>query len=111
MIDPSAWWGLGTGLVLTTVGLTIRNIFLQVPFHPAGLVIAFSHGRRFWAPFGIVWAIKGALLRIGGVASYRRLMPGGLLILSGIREWETTDLAADFTKYGFVRIWEKTLKK
>lgn len=41
----------------------------------------------------------------------RRLMPGGLLILSGIREWETTDLAADFSEYGFVRIWEKTLKK
>lgn len=40
----------------------------------------------------------------------RRLMPGGLLILSGIREWETTDLAADFSGYGFVRIWEKTLK-
>ncbi|MGI5818388.1 MAG: DUF6785 family protein [Armatimonadota bacterium] len=82
-LDPSAWWGLGTGLVLTTIGLVIRNIFLQVPFHPAGLVIAFSHGRRFWAPFGIVWAIKGALLRIGGVASYRRLMPGFLGIVIG----------------------------
>ncbi|MFW6156437.1 MAG: DUF6785 family protein [Armatimonadota bacterium] len=83
MIDPSAWWGMGTGLVLTTLGLVIRNIFLQVPFHPAGLVIAFSHGRRFWAPFGIVWAIKGGLLRIGGVAAYRRLMPGFLGLVIG----------------------------
>ena len=83
MIDTSAWWGAGAGLVLTLGGVVIRNIFLQVPFHPAGLVIAFSHGRRFWAPFGIVWAIKGALLRIGGVASYRRLMPGFLGIVVG----------------------------
>jgi hypothetical protein len=83
MIDPSAWWGMITGLVLTTVGRVIRNIFLQVPFHPAGLVIAFSHGRRFWAPFGLVWAIKGGLLRIGGVASYRRLMPGFLGLVVG----------------------------
>jgi len=41
----------------------------------------------------------------------RRLMPEGVLILSGIREWETRGLAADFTRYGFIRIWEKTLKK
>jgi ribosomal protein L11 methyltransferase len=41
----------------------------------------------------------------------RRLMAGGLLILSGIREWETKDLVSDFSGYGFVRIWEKTLKK
>lgn len=83
MIDTSAWWGAGTGLVLTVIGLIIRNLFLQVPFHPAGLVIAFSQGRRFWAPFGIVWIIKGLLLRIGGVASYRRLMPGFLGIVIG----------------------------
>lgn len=83
MIDSSAWWGAGSGLVLTLVGLVVRNIFLQIPFHPAGLVIAFSHGRRFWAPFGIVWIIKGILLRIGGVASYRRLMPGFLGVVIG----------------------------
>lgn len=41
----------------------------------------------------------------------RRLMPGGILILSGIREWEAADLTADFTGYGFVQLWEKTLKK
>jgi len=41
----------------------------------------------------------------------RRLMPGGTLILSGIREWEIADLTAHFTEYGFVRIWEKTMKK
>ncbi len=83
MIDASAWWGAGVGLVLTLGGVVLRNIFLQVPFHPAGLVIAFSHGRRFWAPFAIVWAIKGALLRIGGVPSYRRLMPGFLGVVVG----------------------------
>ncbi len=41
----------------------------------------------------------------------RRLKPGGVLIFSGIREWEAKDLIADFTGYGFIRIWEKTLKK
>ncbi len=83
IVDPSAWWGAGSAVVLTLAGLAIRNVFLQIPFHPAGLVIAFSHGRRFWAPFGIVWAIKGILLRVGGVASYRRLMPGFLGVVVG----------------------------
>ncbi|GEM_PF-5686092 len=83
LMNTSAWWATGIGFLLTAIGLLLRNIFLQIPFHPAGLVIAFSHGQRFWAPFGIVWLIKGLLLRIGGVASYRRLMPGFLGLVIG----------------------------
>jgi ribosomal protein L11 methyltransferase len=40
----------------------------------------------------------------------RRLKPGGVLIFSGIRDWETKDLVSHFNRYGFVRIWEKTQK-
>ncbi|MCA1794487.1 MAG: 50S ribosomal protein L11 methyltransferase [Desulfobacteraceae bacterium] len=38
----------------------------------------------------------------------RRLQPGGMLLFSGIRDWETKDLVSHFNGYGFVRIWEKT---
>lgn len=82
-VDASAWWGLGTGLVLTIVGLVVRHFFLRFPFHPAGFVVALNQGRRFWAPFGIVWAMKGLLLHIGGVGSFRRLMPGFLGVVVG----------------------------
>ncbi len=105
VVDTSAWWGAGAGLVLTLIGLVIRNIFLQVPFHPAGLVIAFSHGRRFWAPFGIVWLIKGLLLRIGGVASYRRLMPGFLGVVIG--HYFFTGIVMGLAKMTGLQIFDK----
>jgi len=82
-VATASWWGFGSGLAITIVGLVVRNIFLRFPFHPVGFVIALSHGRRFWAPFGIVWAIKGLLLHVGGVGSFRRLMPGFLGVVVG----------------------------
>jgi len=63
--------------------LVLRNINLRFPFHPAGFVIGMNQGRRFWAPFLIVWGIKSLLLKIGGVGAYRRLMPAFLGIVIG----------------------------
>jgi len=82
-VDASSWTAVSVGLIITVGAVVVRNLFLRSPLHPAGFVIGMNHGRRFWAPFGIVWAIKGLLLHVGGVGSYRRLMPCFLGIVVG----------------------------
>ena len=41
----------------------------------------------------------------------RNLLPGGFLVLSGLRSWEQEDLVASFQEQGFSRLWDKTLKR
>ncbi len=80
---PQALVAAAVGLLITVGGLVLRNINLRFPFHPAGFVIGMNHGRRFWAPFLIVWGIKALTLKLGGVGTYRRLMPMFLGIVIG----------------------------
>jgi len=81
--EAAAWVSLAVGALVTAASVLVRHFFLRSPLHPAGIVIALSHGSRFWAPFGLVWLIKGILLRLGGVRLYRRLMPGFLGVVVG----------------------------
>lgn len=80
---PASWVAVISGIVITISAVVLRNLFLRFPFHPAGFVIGMNHGRRFWAPFLIVYLIKGVLLHTGGVGSYRRLMPFFLGVVVG----------------------------
>lgn len=40
----------------------------------------------------------------------KSLLPGGYLILSGLRDWEQTDLVSAYQAVGFSLVWDKTLK-
>jgi len=82
-VDASSWTATLAGIIITLGFVMVRNIFLRFPLHPAGFVIGMNHGRRFWAPFLIVWIIKGLVLHVGGVGTYRRLMPAFLGIVVG----------------------------
>jgi hypothetical protein len=82
-VDAGSWTALAVGLLITLGSVVLRNLFLRFPLHPAGFVIGMNHGQRFWAPFAIVWLIKGLLLHVGGVGTYRRLMPLFLGIVIG----------------------------
>lgn len=81
--DSTSWVAALAGLAITIGTVVMRSTFLRFPFHPAGFVIAMNHGERFWAPFLFVWIIKSALLRTGGVGTYRRLMPAFLGVVIG----------------------------
>ena len=82
-INAGSWAAVAAGLLITVGSVLLRNLFLRFPLHPAGFVIGMNHGQRFWAPFAIVWGIKGLLLHVGGVGTYRRLMPLFLGIVIG----------------------------
>jgi hypothetical protein len=63
-------WGFG---VAVAAGLTyLRSRFAWWPFHPAA--IAFTNNRYAFCIF-LVWVLKVAALRFGGVTLYRRSKP------------------------------------
>ncbi len=70
-------WTMGGALV--TLGLVmLRATFLRFPLHPLGYFVALAYGpsTSLWFPFLLVWMVKGLVLKIGGIGTYRRLIPG-----------------------------------
>lgn len=63
----------GFALVLLLAGA--RRLFLRFPLHPVGLLIALTEGYNAWGMLLLVWIIKSVVLRIGGMSTYRRLIP------------------------------------
>lgn len=71
--------GWAVGGALMTLGLVmLRAAFLRFPLHPLGYFVALSYGpsTSLWFPFLLVWTIKGLVLKVGGIGTYRRLIPG-----------------------------------
>jgi hypothetical protein len=52
-----------------------RRALLGFPFHPVGFAVATSYGILLGPSFFVVWLIKGAILRYGGLRLYRRTVP------------------------------------
>jgi len=75
--------GLGLGFTLA-LGVA-RRVFLRFPVHPLGFVLATAYGDYcpIWASFLLVWAIKIALMRLGGVHVYRKILPFFLGLVIG----------------------------
>jgi Family of unknown function (DUF6785)/Domain of unknown function (DUF6784) len=59
----------------TLLLVALRARFPRSPFHPLGFVMTTSYGYAYWGSFLTVWAIKAAILRLGGVRLYHRLAP------------------------------------
>jgi hypothetical protein len=64
---------LGGGIVLA-LNLLRQQLF-WFPFHPMGFAMASAYGYHLWAPFLLAWFLKTMILRLGGQAGYRRLVP------------------------------------
>jgi Family of unknown function (DUF6785)/Domain of unknown function (DUF6784) len=57
--------------------LTIaRLIFLRFPLHPLAYCMTTSYGELIWGSFVLVWLVKSAVFKVGGMRTYRRLIPG-----------------------------------
>ena len=66
--------GLGGAFTVFLMGMQRR--FIWWPFHPAGYALGASWGMfHVWTSVLIGWAIKGIILRYGGLRAYRNAVP------------------------------------
>jgi hypothetical protein len=77
---PPDLWRIGFtiyGAIMTALISYLRQIFPSFPLHPLGfpLAYAYSHHCPYWFPTFTIWAIKGLILRYGGMGLYRQLIP------------------------------------
>ena len=83
------WGGLLAGPVMVGVLLVaaitvLRRFWVGFPFHPIGLVLAFtSLTWSVWGSLLLGWLAKVAVLRYGGTGLYARLKPVALGLIVG----------------------------
>jgi hypothetical protein len=64
-----------TGGALVFMLWLLRLRFAGFWFHPLGYAMTCSYGSLIWGPFLTVWLLKSALLRYGGMRTYRLFVP------------------------------------
>ncbi|MFP4058475.1 MAG: DUF6785 family protein [Candidatus Brocadiia bacterium] len=75
---------LGIGAALMTLLMSCRYRFPWWPLHPAGLAVGLTHPTfHVWFSVFLAWLVKVILLRIGGIALYRRARPFFLGMILG----------------------------
>jgi len=85
---PPDKWRIGFtfyGAVITMALAHLRRVMPTFPLHPLGfpLAYAYSHHCPYWFPTLFIWAVKGLILRYGGMRLHRRLVPFFLGIALG----------------------------
>lgn len=74
--DPGAIGAYLFGMVMAAFLALMRSQFVEWPFHPAGYLVSGCFGlMRLWLPMCVAWAIKGLVLRYGGLRGYRAALP------------------------------------
>ncbi len=64
------------GFIFVLVNTFLRLRFIWWNLHPLGYPLAgYYHFDKFWFPFFISWAVKGAVLKYGGIRAYRKAFP------------------------------------
>ena len=75
---------LGMGAAFVTFLLYLRYRFPGFPIHPMGFTIpAATSIRNIALSVFLIWAVKGLILRLGGLEQYRRYVPFFLGMLVG----------------------------
>lgn len=94
--DPERLLFFGIGAALMG-GLTfLRYRFPAWPIHPVGLTMAAGdNAASLVMPVFIAWACKATLMRVGGVALYRRSKPLFLGLLTGYTAGVTVSFVVD----------------
>jgi hypothetical protein len=71
------------GLVLAALQW-VRLTWVGFPLNPSAFAFAMTYAIDFfWLDFLLAWAIKGLILRYGGMRLYRRAMPFFLGLILG----------------------------
>jgi len=72
-----------SGATIVAALVLLRTYFLRFPLHPLGFAMVTAYGGPLWGPFLLVWLIKTAILRLGGMRAYRRGIPLFLGLIVG----------------------------
>ena len=80
--NPSGWFHTGIGAVVMGLLMLARRLWVWWPLHPIGFPISATF---HWMAFNafIAWAIKGPILRYGGVRLYASARPFFLGMIMG----------------------------
>lgn len=82
--DYTAMGFIGFGFAFTIFLMAMKLRFIWWPFHPAGYVLTTGEGMVYsWFAVFISWALKFAILKHGGVRSYRKAVPFFLGLILG----------------------------
>jgi hypothetical protein len=82
--DATSYGGVIVGIITTSLLVWLRGIYAWFPLHPLAYAIAPTWTLTvFWFPFLVAWAIKSAVLRFGGIDTYRRISPFMLGLILG----------------------------
>ncbi len=66
------------GFLFTSILVLIRTVLLRFPLHPLAFGISMSYPELVWGSFFLVWIIKSLVFKLGGMRTYRMLIPGFL---------------------------------
>ena len=68
---------IGVAFIFSIVIAWMRIRFLWFPFHPGGYILGVSSGTIdvYWFALFVCWLIKLLILKHGGVATYRKILP------------------------------------
>lgn len=69
-------FAVGAGFAITMLLAAARTVYVGWPLHPVAYALSASWSIHLvWMPMIIAWIAKSALLRYGGLQSYRRALP------------------------------------
>jgi hypothetical protein len=76
--------GMSVGFVVVALLGLARQRFVGWPLHPLGYALANTDSMDYmWLPFLLAWALKGIMLRYGGMRLYRAALPFFLGLILG----------------------------
>ncbi|MDQ1329120.1 MAG: hypothetical protein QG641_2409, partial [Candidatus Poribacteria bacterium] len=82
--DSAASTAIAIGLLSTVVLASMRMRFIWWSLHPAGFAVSSSWSMNvLWSSIFISWAIKFAILKIGGLRLHRQSIPFFLGLILG----------------------------
>ncbi len=74
-IDGARTAAAGAGFAMAAILFGVRTVFLRFPLHPLAWGMVTSYGDLIWGTFFIVWVIKSLVFKLGGMRTYRMLIP------------------------------------
>ena len=103
---PGSLLAVGAGFAVTMLLAAARTAYVGWPLHPVAYALSASWSIHLvWMPMLIAWIIKSAILRYGGLHSYRRALPlfFGLILGEAVVgcAWPIIGLLRDAPTYSF----------